>query len=74
MITFFFAEGPVRNFHEAKKSDTVKFGAFFRAMLDHGVYLAPSQFEALFVSACVGPAELDHFLNAAKKSLDSIND
>ena len=51
MATFFFHEGPVRNYDEAKKSDTVLFGKFFHQMLESGVYLPPSQFEAIFLSA-----------------------
>jgi len=51
MFTFFFTDGPVNDYESAKRSDTAKFGRFFRAMLDRGVYLAPSQFEAAFVSA-----------------------
>ncbi len=51
MFTFFFTEGPVTDWETAKKCDTARFGRFFRAMLDRGVYLAPSQFEAAFLSA-----------------------
>jgi glutamate-1-semialdehyde 2,1-aminomutase len=51
MFTFFFADQPVTDYESAKRSDTAKFARFFHWMLDHGVYLAPSQFEAGFVSA-----------------------
>jgi len=51
MFTIFFTNGPVTNWESAKKSDTQRFGAFHRRMLDRGIYLAPSQFEAAFVSA-----------------------
>jgi glutamate-1-semialdehyde 2,1-aminomutase len=51
MFTFFFHPGPVTDWESAKVSDTARFGRFFRAMLDRGVYLAPSQFEAAFLSA-----------------------
>ncbi len=50
MFTFFFTAEPVYDYASAKKCDTAKFGKFFHHMLDHGVYLAPSQFEAGFVS------------------------
>jgi glutamate-1-semialdehyde 2,1-aminomutase len=50
MFTMFFTEEPVYDYDTAKKSDTTKFGAFFRHMLDSGIYLAPSQFEAGFMS------------------------
>jgi glutamate-1-semialdehyde 2,1-aminomutase len=58
MVTFFFNEGPVRNYEDAKKSDTQRFGRFFHALLDKGIYFPPSQFEALFLSAVHTPAEL----------------
>jgi glutamate-1-semialdehyde 2,1-aminomutase len=51
MFTFFFTSGPVTDWESAKRSDTGRFKAFFHWMLDRGVYLAPSQFEAGFVSA-----------------------
>jgi glutamate-1-semialdehyde 2,1-aminomutase len=51
MFTFFFTEGPVTDYESAKRSDTACFGRYFRAMLERGIYLAPSQFEAAFVSA-----------------------
>lgn len=50
MFGFFFQRGPVENYHDAKKSDTDRFKSFFNLMLDRGVYFAPSQFEAGFVS------------------------
>jgi len=51
MFTIFFTNEPVTNWETAKKSDTQRFGAFHRKMLERGIYLAPSQFEAAFVSA-----------------------
>jgi len=51
MFTFFFTDQPVTDWESAKRSDTARFGRFFRAMLDRGIYLAPSQFEAAFLSA-----------------------
>ncbi len=51
MFTFFFQDGPVTDWESAKRSDTARFGRFFRHMLDRGIYLAPSQFEAAFLSA-----------------------
>jgi glutamate-1-semialdehyde 2,1-aminomutase len=51
MFTFFFTDQPVTDWDSAKRCDTAKFGNFFRGMLDRGIYLAPSQFEAAFVSA-----------------------
>jgi glutamate-1-semialdehyde 2,1-aminomutase len=51
MFTWFFTDQPVTDYESAKRSDTARFGRFFRAMLERGIYLAPSQFEAAFVSA-----------------------
>jgi glutamate-1-semialdehyde 2,1-aminomutase len=51
MFTWFFTEGPVTDYEAAQRSDTARFGRFFHAMLERGIYLPPSQFEAAFVSA-----------------------
>jgi len=51
MFTLFFTECPVTDYESAKRSDTARFGRFFHAMLERGIYLPPSQFEATFVSA-----------------------
>jgi glutamate-1-semialdehyde 2,1-aminomutase len=51
MFTFFFNDGPVTDWESAKRSDTARFGRFFHHMLERGVYLAPSQYEAAFLSA-----------------------
>lgn len=64
MITLFFTEQPVRNFSDAKTSDTELFGRYFRLMLEAGVYLAPSQYEALFLSTALEERELAHILQA----------
>ena len=58
MFTFFFTDRPVTDYESAKRSDTAAFGRFFRWMLEHGVYLAPSQFEAGFVSAAHSQADI----------------
>ncbi|MGJ5634193.1 glutamate-1-semialdehyde 2,1-aminomutase [Nostoc sp. CALU 1950] len=67
MFGFFFNEGPVRNYEDAKKSDLSKFARFHRGMLEHGVYLAPSQFEAGFTSLAHTEADIDRTLEAARK-------
>jgi glutamate-1-semialdehyde 2,1-aminomutase len=72
MFGFFFCEGPVHNFEDAKKADTVKFGKFHRAMLEQGVYLAPSQFEAGFTSLAHTDADIDRTLEAARTVLSSL--
>jgi glutamate-1-semialdehyde 2,1-aminomutase len=72
MFTVFFTEGPVRNLADAKRADTKLFSTFFHGMLDRGVYPAPSQFEAMFISDAIGETEIDHILNAAEETLKSI--
>jgi glutamate-1-semialdehyde 2,1-aminomutase len=68
MFTWFFTPGPVRNYTQASFSDTSIFGKFHRAMLDEGVWLPPSQFEAAFVSAAHGEKEVAATIEAARKS------
>jgi glutamate-1-semialdehyde 2,1-aminomutase len=58
MLTPFFTDSPVRNYDEAKRADRAGYAAFFHAMLDAGVYLAPSAFEAAFTSVVHGDVEL----------------
>jgi glutamate-1-semialdehyde 2,1-aminomutase len=70
MLTLFMGEGPVRNFAEASASDTDRYGAFFRHMLERGVYLPPSQFESWFPSLAHGDEEIDRTLEAAREFFD----
>lgn len=72
MFGLFFTAGPVHNYEDAKKSDTAKFGRFHRGMLERGVYLAPSQFEAGFTSFAHTEADIDRTLAAAKEVLSTI--
>ena len=65
MFTFFFTDQPVTDYETAKKSDTARFGKFFHHMLESGVYLAPSQFEAGFVSAAHSEADIAATVEAA---------
>jgi glutamate-1-semialdehyde 2,1-aminomutase len=69
MFTWFFTDQPVTDFASAATSDTVSFGRFHRAMLDAGVWLPPSQFEAAFVSMAHGQAEVGMVLEAARHAL-----
>jgi glutamate-1-semialdehyde 2,1-aminomutase len=69
MFTFFFTDGPVTDWDSAKTSDTAKFARFFRGMLERGIYLAPSQFEAAFVSAAHTEEDIDRTIEAARESL-----
>jgi glutamate-1-semialdehyde 2,1-aminomutase len=72
MFGLFFMAGPVHNFEDAKGSDVQKFGRFHRGMLERGVYLAPSQFEAGFMSLAHTEEDIDRTLEAAKAVLSSI--
>lgn len=71
MFTWFFTGGPVVDFAGAAASDTASFGRFHRGMLEAGVWLPPSQFEAAFVSAAHGEREVEMTLSAAHKVLIS---
>jgi glutamate-1-semialdehyde 2,1-aminomutase len=70
LLTLFFAPG-VENYGDAKKCDTRRFAAFFRSMLDRGIFLAPSQFEALFVSAAHSDEDIDRTIAACRESLSA---
>jgi len=65
MWTWFFTAGPVRNYDDAAKSDAAAFGKFHRGMLDRGVWLPPSQFEAAFLGTAHGEAEVQATIEAA---------
>ena len=69
MLTAFMHEGPVWNFASAQGADTERYGKFFRHLLKRGVYVAPSQFEAMFVSTVHGPAEVERTVEAARELL-----
>ncbi|MFY9159405.1 glutamate-1-semialdehyde 2,1-aminomutase [Aquirufa ecclesiirivi] len=70
MFTLFFTNIAVKNFSDAKTSDTAKFGVYFREMLNQGVYLPPSQFESWFLSAALDQSHLDHILKASRIALE----
>jgi glutamate-1-semialdehyde 2,1-aminomutase len=70
--TTFFQKGPVTDYASAKKSDAEAYGKFFRGMLEQGIYLAPSQFEAGFVSLAHTKAQLDATADAAKTVLKKL--
>jgi glutamate-1-semialdehyde 2,1-aminomutase len=71
LATLFFHAGPVRSFEEARASDPDRYAAWFRHLLAHGIYVAPSRFEALFVSTAHGDAELDATVEAAREFFGS---
>jgi glutamate-1-semialdehyde 2,1-aminomutase len=66
LFGFFFHPGPVRSFADARKADAERFRRFFAAMLERGIYLAPSPFEAAFVSLAHAPADIEETLEAAR--------
>jgi len=68
MFTCFFQSGPVFDWETASKSDTQAFAGFHREMLDSGIYLPPSQYEALFVSATHSEEDIEKTIRAAEKS------
>jgi len=68
MFTWFFTEGPVTDWTSAAKSDTEAFGRFFRAMLENGIYMPPSQFEAAFLSAAHREHDVQQTIAAAKQA------
>jgi glutamate-1-semialdehyde 2,1-aminomutase len=68
MFTWFFTPGPVTDWTSASQCDTAAFGRFFRAMLDKGVYLPPSQFEAAFLSAAHTEEDVAQTIAAAKEA------
>jgi glutamate-1-semialdehyde 2,1-aminomutase len=72
MFGFFLCDGPVRNFGEAKAADTARFGKLHRAMLERGVYLAPSAFEAGFTSLAHSDADIENTLAAFRESFAAI--
>jgi glutamate-1-semialdehyde 2,1-aminomutase len=67
MLGLFFTDKKVVNFKDAKTCDLNMFSAYYKGMLQEGVYLAPSQFEALFVSAAHDQAHIDRTIQAAEK-------
>ncbi len=71
MWTWFFTGGPVTNYDDAAKSDTAAFGRFHRAMLEQGIWLPPSQFEAAFLSTAHSDADIEATIAAARAAFTS---
>lgn len=70
MITLFFTESEqVKSFDDASTSDTEKFGKYFRAMLEQGIYLPPSQYEAAFIPASITDEEIEKTIEASLQAL-----
>jgi glutamate-1-semialdehyde 2,1-aminomutase len=73
MLTVFFTEAPaVNHYTDAKTSNTERFGQWFRALLERGVYWAPSQFEAIFLAAIWTQTEESLLLEAANAAFQSL--
>ncbi|MDH5607915.1 MAG: glutamate-1-semialdehyde 2,1-aminomutase [Cyclobacteriaceae bacterium] len=73
MYSLFFTGKKVVDFETAKTSDTSRFGAYFNAMLHLGIYLAPSQYESLFVSAAIGDEEVNRIVDASAQAMAAIH-
>jgi glutamate-1-semialdehyde 2,1-aminomutase len=67
MITFFFTDQPVTDYESAKTSDTKRFGRFFHALLDRGIYWPPAQYEAAFISAAHSQEDIEHTVTVMKE-------
>jgi len=72
MMTLFFTAGPVTNLEEAKKSNLKRFSKFFQGMLEEGIYLPPSQFEAFFISRAHTPEDLELTAAAARRVMSRL--
>jgi len=72
MFTLFFGDKPVTDFDSAKGCDTKRFASYFQSMLRQGVYLAPSQFEAMFISAAINNQIIDRILTASQSALTEL--
>ena len=69
MMCMFFTEEPVNDFKSAVKSDTTLYGKYFHEMLKRGIYLAPAQFEALFISTAHTKEDLDKTIEANREAM-----
>jgi glutamate-1-semialdehyde 2,1-aminomutase len=67
MLGLFFIDHPVKSFADAKKSNLERFSSYYKGMLENGIYLAPSQFEAFFISAAHDDEAIEQTLYAAEK-------
>ncbi len=72
MLGGFFTEGPVTDYSSAKKSDTIRYGKFFHGMLQNGVYVAPSQFEAMLLSTTHSNSQIRQTISAARQVFQNL--
>ena len=68
LLSLFFAEPPIRHFGQAQAADHARYARFFHAMLDRGIYLPPSGYEAWFLSTAHGGPEIEQTLEAATEA------
>jgi len=73
MYSLFFSSESITDFDSAKTCDTELFGRYFNGMLQRGIYLAPSQFESLFISTAIGDAEIEKIIRAHKETIIAMN-
>ncbi len=74
MLTCFFTDAPVRDYASAKRADTSRYARFFRSMLESGVYLPPSQFEAMFTCIAHSTADIGRTIEAARAAFRALGD
>ncbi len=74
MLTAFFTDQPVTDYASAKRADTARYARYFHAMLDRGVFLAPSQFEAAFVSLAHSEQDLRAAARACREAMATLRD
>ena len=72
MLTAFFSDGPVTDYASARRADTARYARFFHGMLERGVFLAPSQFEAAFVSLAHSEQDLQMASRACREAMESL--
>ncbi len=72
MFSIFFTDQEVTDLESAKRSDTTQFGKYFQEMLNRGIYLAPSQFESLFVSSAIDEEMVERIVEVNFQSLKAI--
>jgi glutamate-1-semialdehyde 2,1-aminomutase len=73
MLGLFFTDQPVSNFAEAQRSDVALFGRYYKGMLERGIYLAPSQYEAGFVSSAHSEADIEATVQAGTKVFEALS-
>ena len=72
MLTAFFTATPVRDWNSVKQADTARYGKYFHKMLEQGIYLAPSQFEAAFLSTVHTDRDIEKTIRAAHSAFKSV--